>query len=149
MQLHTLIPTKVKKSKRLGRGYGSGKGGHTVGRGQKGQKSRGKIPAHFIGSSWVWFKRLPFLRGKSRFNSLSNNLTLTVGMLDQFKNGSTIDLAALTAVGLISKTQASRAKVKLVEGGQLTKKLTVLIPASQKAQASIKQAGGTVGAASR
>lgn len=29
------------RKKRIGRGYGSGKGGHTVGRGQKGQKSRG------------------------------------------------------------------------------------------------------------
>ena len=32
----------VKKPKRRGQGYGSGKGGHTVGRGQKGQRSRGK-----------------------------------------------------------------------------------------------------------
>ncbi len=32
----------VKRVKRRGQGYGSGKGGHTVGRGQKGQRSRGK-----------------------------------------------------------------------------------------------------------
>ncbi len=32
----------VKKYRRRGRGYGSRSGGHTIGKGQKGQKSRGK-----------------------------------------------------------------------------------------------------------
>ena len=36
-------------AKRLGRGYGSGKGGHTSGRGQKGQKSRTNIHILFEG----------------------------------------------------------------------------------------------------
>ena len=42
MYLETIPKRKnrIKKGKRLGRGYGSGVGGHTVGRGTKGQKSR-------------------------------------------------------------------------------------------------------------
>ena len=35
--------------KRLGRGYGSGKGGHTSSRGQKGQKSRTDVHVLFEG----------------------------------------------------------------------------------------------------
>ena len=65
MKLHEKPKLVARSQKRLGRGYGSGKGGHTSTRGQKGQKTRGKIPAHFVGTSWVWFKRLPFIRGKS------------------------------------------------------------------------------------
>ena len=46
----TDLPKIVKrKKKRVGRGYGSGKGGHTAGRGQKGQKSRTNIGILFEG----------------------------------------------------------------------------------------------------
>ena len=43
MKLNKLPKTTAKSKKRVGRGYGSGKGSHTVGRGQKGQKSRSKV----------------------------------------------------------------------------------------------------------
>ena len=44
------LPKNTKKrKKRVGRGYGSGKGGHTTGRGQKGQKSRKKLNILFEG----------------------------------------------------------------------------------------------------
>ena len=45
MKLHALPKITKPKNKRLGRGYGSGKGGHTSSRGQKGQNSRGSGPA--------------------------------------------------------------------------------------------------------
>ena len=44
-----LEKTVTKRKKRVGRGYGSGKGGHTSGRGQKGQKSRSHIGILFEG----------------------------------------------------------------------------------------------------
>ena len=61
--------TVTKRHKRVGRGYGSGRGGgHTAGRGQKGQKTRGKIGIMFEG---VKVKkslliRLPVRRGKTK-----------------------------------------------------------------------------------
>jgi ribosomal protein L15 len=59
-----------KRKKRVGRGMGSGKGSHTVGRGQKGQKSRGKINVLFEGMKVrkSLLKRLPLLRGKGKFH---------------------------------------------------------------------------------
>lgn len=56
-------------TKRLGRGYGSGKGGHTSGRGQKGQKSRTKIHILFEGLKVKksTLKKFPLLRGKGKF----------------------------------------------------------------------------------
>src|SRR3972149_1988059 len=64
-----LKKTVKKSKKRLGRGYGSGKGGHTSSRGQKGQKSRGKVGVIFEGYKVKksLIKRLPLLRGKGKF----------------------------------------------------------------------------------
>lgn len=64
------LPKVVQRSKkRLGRGYGSGKGGHTSSRGQKGQGSRGKIGILFEGVKMKksFLKRLPLARGKGKF----------------------------------------------------------------------------------
>lgn len=55
--------------KRLGRGYGSGKGGHTSSRGQKGQKSRTDVHILFEGLKVKksTIKKFPLLRGKGKF----------------------------------------------------------------------------------
>lgn len=60
-----------KKLKRVGRGMGSGKGSHTSGRGQKGQKSRGDVHVLFEGMKMKksFLKRLPLIRGKGKFHS--------------------------------------------------------------------------------
>jgi ribosomal protein L15 len=57
--------------KRLGRGYGSGKGGHTSSRGQKGQKSRRKMHVLFEGLKVKksTLKKFPLLRGKGKFHA--------------------------------------------------------------------------------
>ncbi len=66
------LPKVVTKSKkRVGRGVGSGKGSHTVGRGQKGQKSMGDIHVLFEGlkTKKSFLKRLPLQRGKGKFKT--------------------------------------------------------------------------------
>ena len=67
MKLHQLTKTTTRSQKRRGRGYGSGVGGHTVGRGAKGQKARSNVSLWFEGGQLPLTKRLPFWRGKSRF----------------------------------------------------------------------------------
>lgn len=49
---------------------GSGKGSHTVGRGQKGQKARGSVGVLFEGVKMKksLLKRLPLMRGKGKFH---------------------------------------------------------------------------------
>jgi ribosomal protein L15 len=70
MKLHQLPKTTTRAQKRLGRGYGSGKGGHTSSRGQKGDLARGSVPAWFEGGQLPQIRRFPFQRGKLRFKSL-------------------------------------------------------------------------------
>jgi len=48
--LNNLIKTTTKAQKRVGRGIGSGVGGHTTGRGAKGRKVRGKVKLTFDGT---------------------------------------------------------------------------------------------------
>lgn len=143
MKLHSRLKVKETGKKRLGQGYGSGKGGHTSSRGQKGQKSRGSVRLSFTGSSWVWFKRLPFIRGKSRFGGLSKRYTISLNDLNRFKAGTTINLDVLRAAGLIGKSEGVKTMVRVVGSGTLSKKLTVNVPASATAVIAIEKAGGS------
>ena len=142
MKLHTLPKLVKNKKKRQGLGYGSGIGGHTSGRGQKGQKSRNGVRLSFTGSSWVWFKRLPFMRGKSRFNTFSKDVTITLLALNAFKEGTVVTREFLCEQGLLSKSEAVSGNIKVVSTGELKKKLVVAVNATQAAQKAITARGG-------
>ncbi|MFC1653572.1 50S ribosomal protein L15 [Patescibacteria group bacterium] len=143
MKLHQLPKNIRRKKKRLGRGYGSGKGGHTASRGQKGQKSRSKIPIWFEGGQLPFIRRLPFIKGKSRFKSLNNTVALNVRDLEIFKTNQKVDVDALLKAGLISKNDF-KSTIKILGRGKLTKSLKVLLPVSKQAEEKIKKAGGTI-----
>ncbi|MBI3290281.1 hypothetical protein HYZ78_02705 [Candidatus Microgenomates bacterium] len=68
ISVHTLVKIVKNRKKRVGRGAGSGKGSHTVGRGQKGQKSREKVSVSFFGTKMKksLLKKLPMQRGKGK-----------------------------------------------------------------------------------
>jgi large subunit ribosomal protein L15 len=142
MKLNELPKLTASKNKRLGHGYGSGKGGHTSSRGQKGQKSRNGVRLSFTGSSWVWFKRLPFMRGKSRFNSFGKKALINLSSLNAFENGAIVSMESLIALKIISKNQATISSIKIVGTGELKKKLNVMVPATLSAQKAILDAKG-------
>ena len=132
----------IKKKVRIGRGVGSGLG-KTSGRGQKGQKARagGNInKVHFQGGQTPLQRRIP----KRGFrNPLADKvLNVNIGALEAFDAGSDVDLEAMHARRLI---QGRFDKVKVLGGGELTKKLTVTAHRfSKSAIAKIEAAGGTV-----
>ncbi len=142
----TQLPKTVKRGKkRVGRGYGSGKGGHTAGRGQKGQKSRRSIGILFEGikTRKSLLKRLPQLRGKEKNKSLQTTVNITTSDLEVFRSGSTVDAKALLEAGLIKKGDLG-SKIKVLAGNKLTKKLTVQLSTSASARKTIEKAGGKV-----
>lgn len=143
MKLHNLPKTTSSSAKRVGRGYGSGKGGHTSGRGTKGQKSRNSVPLWFVGTSWAWFKRLPMIKGKSKFKPVGKE-TLTVSLTDLnvFKAGETINMETLVKKGILTKRQSARYLVKVLNSGKLEKKIKLALPASKGAIEAVKKAGG-------
>lgn len=140
--LDTKLPKVVaKKNKRLGRGYGSGKGGHTVGRGQKGQKTRGKIGILFEGVKVKksFLKRLPLRKGKGKFAGKKKPLVINLTVLNLLPAGATVDLALLIKHGIVDKTDAEKYGVKILGDGKLTKKLTIKLPMSNSARKKVEK----------
>lgn len=145
MKLHELPSIVANKNKRLGRGRGSGVGGHTVGRGQKGQKTRGKIPAWFEGGQLPLIRRTPFIKGKSRFQSLTARpVLISLTQLNSFSTDAVIDSElAVKTLKLNPKTVASSG-LKVVANGKLEKSVKVKLPVSAAAKSAIESQKGEV-----
>ena len=141
-----LPKVKTKSKKRVGRGYGSGKGGHTVGRGQKGQKTRTNINILFEGvkvkKSFV--KRLPLKRGKNKFKSKGKPIVIKTRYLNLFPSGSKVTIETLVKRGIVKGKDAKTYGVKILGDGDVVKKFTVLVPTSKSAAKNIEKAGGKV-----
>ena len=123
MKLHELHPAEGSTSypKRLGRGSGSGLG-KTSGKGHKGAKARsggGKRPG-FEGGQMPLYRRVP----KRGFNNVfgTEYAEVNVERLEAFEDGAVVDAKALLEARIIRKELDG---VKILGGGELTKKLTV------------------------
>jgi large subunit ribosomal protein L15 len=142
MKLNEVRPDKGsrKKSKRIGRGEGSGRGG-TSGKGAKGQNARsgGGVRIGFEGGQMPLQRRLP----KRGFTNIfkKHYEILNLKDLSPFQSGETVDKDALLRVGLLKKASA----VKLLGVGDIGYPLTIkLDKVSQGARDKIESAGGTV-----
>lgn len=145
MELFNLSAISIRRKKRVGRGGGSGKGMHTTGKGQKGQKTRGKIPTWFEGGQLPLIRRTPFLKGKNRFKSLTENkVVISLDQLSKFKDKDTVDHKSLATVLKIASKRLEWFGAKVVSNGKLTKSLTVKIQTSVSAKKAIEAAGGQV-----
>lgn len=145
MKLHELRPAKgaTHKTKRIGRGDGSGHGGTST-KGTKGGQSRAgykRKMAHEGGQMPIQ-RRLP----KRGFNNVHRveYKVFNIGQVDQLaeKYGiSEFSMENLYANGLISRTD----KVKMLGNGELKGKFSFKVNAvSEKAKSAIEAAGGTV-----
>ena len=140
---NSLSKITTRKSKRLGRGYGSGKGGHTASRGQKGQKSRvgSKIPLYFEGGSLPLTKRLPMWRGKGKFKVVCPTAEITFNDLNKM-NIKEVSLDALKLNGLVDKRFK---KAKIIKKGKLSRQVNIKgIRVSASARKEIEELGGKV-----
>jgi large subunit ribosomal protein L15 len=138
------INTRVKK--RVGRGIGSGKGGHTSGRGQKGQKARNKVPVYFMGAAAgaSLIKRLPYLRGKGKFKPYGGKQAgLNVQFLNVLPKGTVVTVETLVKYNIATEDSVSYG-VKILGGGSLNVALAVALPVSKGAKIKIEKAGGSV-----
>lgn len=141
--LQSLVKTTSRSKKRVGRGGGSGKGFHTSGRGQKGLKSRrgSKVPLWFEGGQLPLTKRLPMLRGKGRFNVVRKTAEITFSDLSKFAG----DVVTLESLKLHKVIDHRFKKAKIVNTGELTKKITVEgVAVTKGAKEVIEKLGGKV-----
>lgn len=123
--MNKLLPKIVtKRGKRRGRGYGSGKGGHTVGRGTKGQKARSKVGILFEGVKVKksFYKRIPLSRGKGKFKAKAKPLVVKLSYLNLLPANSKVNIDSLVKHGIVKSDEAKKYGVKILGGGKLTKK---------------------------
>jgi large subunit ribosomal protein L15 len=148
-ELSNLSPSKGsrKAAMRVGRGEGSGKG-KTAGRGMKGQRARGTVPIGFEGGQMPLHRRLP-KRGFKNIHA-THYFEVSVSKLNVFEAGSTVDIRAMKAAGLIStKIEKNgrllkNARVKILGNGEISKGLTIVADKfTSSAVAKIEAAGGT------
>lgn len=147
MNLNNLKKITKTSKKRVGRGYGSGKGGHTSGRGSKGTKSRGKVPLIFSGSKSKksLLKRLPLQRGKEKLKSIKNKpLVVNLSYLNLFKKDDKVNEGSLAKLGIVDLKQAKKFGIKILGDGKLEVALKVDLPCSKSAEKKIEKAGGKV-----
>ena len=145
MDLSNLQPAvgSVKRSTRIGRGPGSGKGGTST-RGHKGAKSRSgyKRKIGFEGGQMPLQRRLPKFGFKniSRVEYKAINLDL-IDALAEAKNLQKVGLEELRAAGYVNRNQL----VKVLANGAVKRALAVEANAfSAAAQAAIEAAGGSI-----
>ena len=140
MKVHDLQPSEGsnRSRKRVGRGTG-GKGGKTAGRGTKGQKARGSIPAGFEGGQMPLHMRTPKLKGftnpfRVEYQALNLDTLETCGLDD-------VSPASLHEHGLVGKGSL----VKVLGRGEISRAVTVKAHAfSAAAESAITAAGGTI-----
>ncbi len=146
MKLHELKPAEGsrKERNRVGRGTGSGNG-KTAGRGHKGQKARsgGGVRPGFEGGQMPIYRRLP----KRGFKNIwaKKYVAVNLSTLEKkFDDGAEVSLESLREIGVIKKKNFIDG-IRVLGGGELTKKLNIIAAGvSKSAVEKIKAAGGTV-----
>jgi large subunit ribosomal protein L15 len=139
-------PGATRKTKRIGRGQGSG-WGTQAGKGHKGQKARagGGIAIGFEGGQMPLYRRLP-KRGFSNAPFKKEYAVLNLGFIaDKFEAGEEVSKETLLAKGLLSGAE-KRMPVKILAKGEFDKSLTFvnIDKFSKSAQELIEKAGGSI-----
>lgn len=142
MKIHELKRKNENYKRRsIGRG---GKRGKTSGRGTKGQNARaGRKKRPEIRD---FIKRMPKLRGYAFKSFAPRAVPVSLSMLEKaFKSGDRVEPKTLVEKGLVEKIDGNFPRVKILVGGEITKKLIVSdCEVSKGAKAALEKAGGAV-----
>lgn len=147
MDLSNLKPVKgaTRKKKRIARGVGSGKGGHSSTKGTKGQKSRAgaRIPAWFEGGQMPLQRRVPKFGFYNRFRVeyRAVNLSWIARLVDEGRIDSAAEVTPEVLVGAGVARKADR--IKILGSGDSPQGLSITAHAfSASARKKIEAAGG-------
>ncbi|HLN68328.1 MAG TPA: 50S ribosomal protein L15 [Streptosporangiaceae bacterium] len=142
LKLHHLRPAPGahKAKTRVGRGEASK--GKTAGRGTKGTKARGQVPASFEGGQMPLHRRVPKLKGFSNAGFRTTYQVVNTGRLAQlYPEGGDVTPESMVARGAARRGEL----IKVLGNGELSVALRVTAHAfSATAAAKIERAGGTV-----
>ena len=147
MKIDELKSNKIsnKRSKRVGRGAGSGLG-KTSGRGVKGQKSRSGVSINgFEGGQMPLYRRLPKRGFKNRFKQKIQQINFNI--INNIINKYNIDSDNISEKIIFEKKilNKSKGKLKLLNVGKIEKPINIEVSyASKSAIEKLEKLGGKV-----
>jgi large subunit ribosomal protein L15 len=142
LKLHHLRPAPGARADRVRVGRGEASKGKTAGRGTKGTKARGQVPARFEGGQMPLHRRIPQLRGFSNALFKTGYQVVNTGRLAElYPEGGDVTPDDLVSRGAVRAGEP----VKVLGHGDASPGLRVTAHAfSASAREKIEAAGGTV-----
>lgn len=135
-----------KKAKRIGRGQGSGRGSHTVGKGHNGQRARSGFKERFWfeGGQMPLQRRIPKWGFNNRFRK--EYVAVNVGTIDLFLEAGKLEDPSISLEDLIEAGLAGKGDlVKLLGDGDIETSITIEVhKASKSARKKVEDAGGSI-----
>jgi large subunit ribosomal protein L15 len=140
LKVHHLRPAPGSRTRKTRVGRGEASKGKTAGRGTKGSKARGQVPARLEGGQTPLHMRLPKLKGFTSPFRTEYQVVNTGRLAELFPQGGAVGPAELVEKGAVRRDQP----VKVLGTGDLSVALQVSANKfSQSARDKITAAGGS------
>ena len=140
LKVHHLRPAPGAHTPKTRKGRGEGSKGKTAGRGTKGTKARGTVPASFEGGQMPLHMRIPKLKGFKNPNKVDFQVVNVATINNLFPEGGDVTVSDLVAKGAVRSGQP----VKVLGQGEISVAVTVTANKfSSSARDKINGAGGS------
>ena len=140
LKVHHLRPAPGAHTPKTRKGRGEGSKGKTAGRGTKGTKARGTVPASFEGGQMPLHMRIPKLKGFKNPNKVDFQVVNVATINKLFPEGGDVTVSDLVAKGAVRSGQP----VKVLGQGEISVAVTVTAnKCSSSARDKIDAAGGS------
>ena len=140
LKVHHLRPAPGAHTPKTRKGRGEGSKGKTAGRGTKGTKARGTVPASFEGGQMPLHMRIPKLKGFKNPNKVDFQVVNVATINKLFPEGGEVTVSDLVAKGAVRSGQP----VKVLGQGEISVAVTVTANKfSSSARDKIDAAGGS------
>ena len=140
LKVHHLRPAPGAHTPKTRKGRGEGSKGKTAGRGTKGTKARGTVPASFEGGQMPLHMRIPKLKGFKNPNKVDFQVVNVATINKLFPEGGDVTVSDLVGKGAVRSGQP----VKVLGQGEISVAVTVTANKfSSSARDKIDAAGGS------
>ena len=140
LKVHHLRPAPGAHTPKTRKGRGEGSKGKTAGRGTKGTRARGTVPASFEGGQMPLHMRIPKLKGFKNPNKVDFQVVNVATINKLFPEGGDVTVSDLVAKGAVRSGQP----VKVLGQGEISAAVTVTANKfSSSARDKIDAAGGS------
>lgn len=141
LKVHHLRPAPGAHTPKTRKGRGEASKGKTAGRGTKGTRARGTVPAAFEGGQMPLHMRIPKLKGFKNPNKTEFQVVNVAALAKLYPSGGEVTVADLVAKGAVR----SGKPVKVLGQGDISVAVTVSADKfSAAARDKIEAAGGSV-----